>query len=388
MDLRTLFILTVLINIIIAFIMAIYWRTQKTYAGFGYWTLANVAMTVTFSLFALKGIAPEFVTVVIANTSAVSGAFFRYAGVRFFWGAESLPHLRFHQTVVAVCALLLTYYTCIDDNIVLRLFAVSLIISGYFLATARNMIKGATQGYPYEAWTLALLNLVYATLMMGRAFEWLIFPEARHLLIASSMSTLYFSSILLLEVTTALLFLMLNSQRLAKNLLQMQGDLEKLAAFDMLTGLYNRRKLEEVCTAALTHARVHNRPSALLLIDLDHLKQMNDTFGHPAGDALLNTVVKTIRSQLRDQDILGRLGGDEFVVVLPATPEDAAKTFADQIRQSVQCQPFLWEDQEMAMSISVGVAALSDADCNWQDWLKRADNNLYQAKKGGRNQIV
>ena len=388
MDLRTLFILTVLINIIIAFIMAIYWRTQKTYAGFGYWTLANVAMTVTFSLFALKGIAPEFVTVVIANTSAVSGAFFRYAGVRFFWGAESLPHLRFHQTVVAVCALLLTYYTCIDDNIVLRLFAVSLIISGYFLATARNMIKGATQGYPYEAWTLALLNLVYATLMMGRAFEWLIFPEARHLLIASSMSTLYFSSILLLEVTTALLFLMLNSQRLAKNLLQMQGDLEKLAASDMLTGLYNRRKLEEVCTAALTHARVHNRPSALLLIDLDHLKQMNDTFGHPAGDALINTVVKTIRSQLRDQDILGRLGGDEFVVVLPATPEDAAKTFADQIRQSVQCQPFLWEDQEMAMSISVGVAALSDADCNWQDWLKRADTNLYQAKKGGRNQIV
>ena len=388
MDLRTLFIITVLVNIIIAFIMAIYWRTQKTYAGFGYWTLANVAMTVTFSLFALKGIAPEFVTVVIANTSAVSGAFFRYAGVRFFWGAESLPHLRFHQTVVAVCALLLTYYTCIDDNIVLRLFAVSLIISGYFLATARNMIKGATQGYPYEAWTLALLNLVYATLMMGRAFEWLIFPEARHLLIASSMSTLYFSSILLLEVTTALLFLMLNSQRLAKNLLQMQGDLEKLAASDMLTGLYNRRKLEEVCTAALTHARVHNRPSALLLIDLDHLKQMNDTFGHPAGDALLNTVVKTIRAQLRDQDILGRLGGDEFVVVLPATPEDAAKTFADQIRQSVQCQPFLWEDQEMAMSISVGVAALSDADCNWQDWLKRADTNLYQAKKGGRNQIV
>ena len=266
MDLRTLFILTVLINIIIAFIMAIYWRTQKTYAGFGYWTLANVAMTVTFSLFALKGIAPEFVTVVIANTSAVSGAFFRYAGVRFFWGAESLPHVRFHQAVVAVCALLLTYYTCIDDNIVLRLFAVSLIISGYFLATARNMIKGATQGYPYEAWTLALLNLVYATLMMGRAFEWLIFPEARHLLIASSMSTLYFSSILLLEVTTALLFLMLNSQRLAKNLLQMQGDLEKLAASDMLTGLYNRRKLEEVCTSS-PHARTGPQSSQRLAVD-------------------------------------------------------------------------------------------------------------------------
>lgn len=89
-------------------------------------------MTVTFSLFALKGIAPEFVTVVIANTSAITGSICRYAGVRFFWGAESLPHVRFHQVVVVVCALLLTYYTCIDDNIVLRLFAVSLIVSGYF----------------------------------------------------------------------------------------------------------------------------------------------------------------------------------------------------------------------------------------------------------------
>ena len=388
LDLRTLFIITVLVNIIIAFIMAIYWRTQKTYAGFGYWALANVAMTITFSLFALKGIAPEFITVVIANTSAVAGAVCRYAGVRFFWGAESLPHVRFHQSVVFVCALFLAYFTCIDDNVMYRQVAVSSIISGYFLATARQMLKGASQGYPYEAWTVSLLNIVYATLMMGRVLEWYFHPESRHLLIASSMSTLYFSSILLLEVANALLFLMLNSQRLAKNLLKVQSELEKLATSDMLTGLYNRRKLEEVCTAALTHARVHNRPSALLLIDLDHLKQMNDTFGHPAGDALLNTVVKTIRAQLRNQDILGRLGGDEFVVVLPATPEDVAKTFADQIRQAVQSQPFLWEDQEMAMSISVGVAALSDADCNWQDWLKRADTNLYQAKKGGRNQIV
>ena len=388
LDLRTLFIITVLVNIIIAFIMAIYWRTQKTYAGFGYWTLANVAMTITFSLFALKGIAPEFVTVVIANTSAVAGSICRYAGVRFFWGADSLPHVRFHQSVVLGCALWLAYFICIDDNIVLCFFAVSLIVSGYFMATARNMMNGVSQGYPYEARTLALLNVIYAVLMMGRAIEWLLFPESRHLLIASSMSTLYFSSILLLEVTTALLYLMLNSQRLAKSLMKAQADLEKLAVSDMLTGLYNRRKLEEVCTAAITHARAHNRPSSLLLIDLDHLKQMNDTFGHPAGDALINTVVRIIRSQLRDQDILGRLGGDEFVVVLPAMTKATAQEFAEQIRQAVRNQPFLWEGQEMAMSISIGVADLNDEDSNWQDWLKRADNNLYQAKKGGRNQIV
>jgi diguanylate cyclase (GGDEF)-like protein len=224
--------------------------------------------------------------------------------------------------------------------------------------------------------------------MMGRALEWYFYPEARHLLIASSMSILYFSSILLLEVTTALLFLMLNSQRLAKSLLKVQTDLEQLAASDMLTGLYNRRKLEEVCNSAITYSRAHNRPCSMLLIDLDYLKQINDTFGHPAGDALINSVVKIIRSQLREQDILGRLGGDEFVLILPATQGESARGIADQIRQAVQNQPFVWDGQEMVRSISVGVASLCDSDTNWKDWLQRADQNLYLAKNSGRNQIV
>lgn len=388
MDLRTLFIITVLVNIIIAIIMAIYWRTQKTYAGFGYWTLANVAMTLTFSLFAMKGIAPEFVTVVIANTSAVAGSVCRYAGVRFFWGAESLTHTRFHQTVVLGCALFLAYFTCIDDNIMLRLFVVSLIISGYFLATARQMLKGASQGYPYEAWTVSLLNIIYAILMMGRALEWYFYPESRHLLVASSMSMLYFSSILLLEVANALLFLMLNSQRLAKSLMIVQQELEKLASSDTLTGLFNRRKLAELCDQEIIEARTLNRPLAMLLIDLDHLKQMNDTFGHSAGDALINTVVKIIRDQLRPTDIAGRLGGDEFLLILPNTTQEHAKSIAEHIRQNVQNQIFHWEDKVLSMSLSIGVASLIDADTNWNDWLQRADHNLYLAKNSGRNQIV
>ena len=388
MDLRTLFIITVLVNIIIAIIMAIYWRTQKTYAGFGYWTLANVAMTITFSLFSLKGIAPEFITVVIANTSAIAGSICRYAGVRFFWGAESLSHTRFHQFVVLGCAIFLAYFTCIDDNIMFRQIAVSSVISGYFLATARQMLKGASQGYPYEAWTVSLLNIIYAILMMGRALEWYFYPESRHLLVASSMSTLYFSSILLLEVANALLFLMLNSQRLAKSLIIVQQELEKLASSDTLTGLFNRRKLAELCDQEIIEARTLNRPLAMLLIDLDHLKQMNDTFGHSAGDALINTVVKIIRDQLRPTDIAGRLGGDEFLLILPNTTQEHAKSIAEHIRQNVQNQAFHWEDKVLSMSLSIGVASLIDADANWNDWLQRADHNLYLAKNSGRNQIV
>ena len=388
MDLRTLFIITVLVNIIIAFVMAIYWRTQKTYAGFGYWTLANVSMTVTFSLFACRGFLPDFLTVVVANTVAIIGAVCRYAGVRFFWGAEKLRHPRFHITLVIGSALFIAYVTLIDENIVLRMFAISILISGYFLATARSMLSGVQKGYPYEAWTLTSLNISYALILLGRAAEWYYHPEARNILYASPMSTLYFSAILLLEVATALVFLMMNSQRLAKSLMLVQQELEKLAASDTLTGLYNRRKLAELCSQEITAARANNQPSTMLLIDLDHLKQMNDTFGHSAGDALINTVVKIIRDQLRPTDIPGRLGGDEFLLILPNTTPETAKMIAEQIRQSVQNQVFYWEDKVLSMSLSIGVAALCDVDTNWNDWLQRADCNLYQAKKSGRNQIV
>ncbi len=388
MDLRTLFIITLLINIIIAFVMAIYWRTQKTYAGFGYWTLANIAMIVTFSLFACKEILPEILTVVVANTVAAAGAVCRYAGVRFFWGAEKLRYPRLHIALVVGLALFLTYVTFIDENIVLRMFAISFLISGYFLATAYSMLSGVRKGYPYEAWTLAVLNISYAVILLCRAAEWYYHPEVRYILYASTMSTLYFIAILLLEVATALVFLMMNSQRLAKSLMLVQQELEKLAASDTLTGLFNRRKLAELCGQEITIARTKNQPITMLLIDLDHLKQMNDTFGHPAGDALINTVVKIIRTQLRPTDIAGRLGGDEFLLILPNTSQETAKMIAEQIRQNVQNQAFFWEDKVLSMSLSIGVTALCDADTSWNDWLQRADRNLYQAKNSGRNQIV
>jgi diguanylate cyclase (GGDEF)-like protein len=388
LDLRTLFIITILINIIIAVIMSIYWRTQKTYAGFGFWTLANVAMALTFSLFALKGVLSDFFTVILANTTAIAGAICRYAGVRFFWGAKKFDHSRLHQLVVLCCCIILYYFTFIGENIMLRLLIVSIVISGYFLATAQSMLMGIRQGYSYEAKTLMFLNLLYAIFLLGRVVEWHFHPEARYILNSSPMNILYFSAILILEVAAALMFLMLNSQRLARNLIAVQKELEKLAASDVLTGLYNRRKLQELSEAEITNSRRCQCTSSLLLIDLDYLKQMNDTWGHPAGDALITSAVKAIHSHLRPTDILGRLGGDEFVAILQATPVEDAKTIAEQIRQAVQNQPFIWDEQELSMSVSIGVAALCDTDANWNDWIKRADLNLYQAKSFGRNQVV
>ena len=385
LDIRTLFFANLLINVMVALMMAIYWRTQKTFSGFGYWALGSVGIAVTFLLFAFKGVISDFYTVVIANTAAMSAAAARHIGVRLFWGKPILGRLRFHIIAVCGCALSLVYYTFVENDPLIRLLVVTACISSYCLIIVVDMTRGIRQGYPIIAKTLGLTYLLYAVTMFGRLLEWSMFPEARHILIPSLASIVYFSSLLLLEVSSALLFMMLNSQRLAKNLWAAQQELENLASIDPLTGLYNRRKLIELGEAEIARTTRGQQPCSLLLIDLDRLKQTNDTFGHSAGDALLLNVVTAIRSQIEENCILGRLGGDEFVLLLPGVSMTEARLVADSIRQAVRSHPFIWENNALAMSVSVGVSEYSRFDAGWTDWLQRADLNLYQEKKKRQN---
>ena len=124
------------------------------------------------------------------------------------------------------------------------------------------------------------------------------------------------------------------------------------------------------------------------MLDIDDFKTVNDTMGHAIGDLALITLVKLLKEHFRRNDIIGRLGGDEFIEILPATSHESAKLIAEQIREAVWEQPFLWEAHTIRMSVSIGVASLAEDDTNWLDWMKRADNNLYLAKSSGRNKVV
>lgn len=367
--------------------MAIYWRTQQTYRGFGYWALGSVGIALTFLLFAGKGILPEFYTVVVANTAAISAVVCRHVGVRFFWGQAQLARPVYHLIPIIACTLLLLYFTLINDDPLSRLIAVTACISVYTLLISRDMTKGGQQGYPIVARTIAFIYFLYAITMAGRLLEWSLYPEVRYLLISSTSSLLYFICLLVLEVSSALLFMMLNSQRLAKNLGIARQELEKLASLDSLTGLYNRRSLMEKGAEEIARSEKLQQPCSLLLIDLDRLKQTNDTHGHSAGDALLVNVVEAIRSQIHEGEIFGRLGGDEFVLLLPGATLATGQKKAEQLRQTVREHPFVWENKTISMSVSIGVSELTRFDAGWNDWLQRADLNLYQEKKKWLNKI-
>ncbi len=168
-----------------------------------------------------------------------------------------------------------------------------------------------------------------------------------------------------------------------------RDDLARQAATDPLTGIANRRHFADQAGRVISTAQRHGRPCALLELDLDGLKTVNDTYGHAVGDALLLAFVRTCRANLREGDILGRLGGDEFAVLLPETTVDQAESIAERVRSAFEREDVSVGEIRLCPSVSVGLTALDTTSrVNLDALLREADTALYEAKRAGRNRVV
>ena len=161
-----------------------------------------------------------------------------------------------------------------------------------------------------------------------------------------------------------------------------------LAETDELTGALNRRGFAIVAGRLHGQARRYSRPLTVLAIDCDNLKQVNDAHGHPAGDALLTGLVRTILEQLRHTDVLARIGGDEFAVLLPETPAKGAFDVAEWIRAAIAEAPVLIAKGRIATSVSIGLATYPEDGQTIDALMAHADRAMYAAKQGGRNRVV
>ena len=162
-----------------------------------------------------------------------------------------------------------------------------------------------------------------------------------------------------------------------------------LALTDSLTGVFNRRYLDAHLPRLLARAREIMRPIAVLMFDIDHFKHINDTHGHLVGDSVLVELSARVREHLRSADFLARLGGDEFVVVLPDVPLEQARIVADRLRAMICDKPFPLGKSAGSLSAttSIGLAVVNNGAESVDEILKRADDSLYQAKRGGRNRV-
>jgi two-component system, cell cycle response regulator len=176
------------------------------------------------------------------------------------------------------------------------------------------------------------------------------------------------------------------TERLRDNV---QASIE-MAITDPLTGLYNRRYMENHLSALVEQASARGKPLTALVVDIDYFKAINDTHGHDAGDDVLREFAARIKKSIRGTDLACRFGGEEFVIIMPETDMAIATIVAERLRRRIASEAFTIQQGAGAISvtISIGIATLDAADDTANTILKRADQALYRAKRDGRNRVV
>jgi diguanylate cyclase (GGDEF)-like protein len=176
------------------------------------------------------------------------------------------------------------------------------------------------------------------------------------------------------------------NRRQNRALQEMNSLLQQQAYTDQLTGCLNRRRWLELTTLCVERDNRYARPLSLLMLDLDHFKEVNDRFGHPAGDEVLRRFSHMLQQMVRKVDIVGRLGGEEFSILLPETPLDQAQVLAERIRASMQEMQFRFSGHAVTVTVSLGVSQHAPKQ-PLKEFLQQTDDALYEAKRKGRNRV-
>ncbi len=170
---------------------------------------------------------------------------------------------------------------------------------------------------------------------------------------------------------------------------QLYAEIQRLSQTDPLTGLYNRRGLNERMQVEILRAKRYRHPLSVVMIDIDHFKNYNDAHGHLEGDVILKQVAELLRIHVRETDVVARFGGEEFLILLTETAKAEALEVAEKIRAAVSVRPFphAWTQPEGKLTISLGVATSSADLSEAQELIEKADHALYGAKNAGRNRV-
>jgi diguanylate cyclase (GGDEF)-like protein len=165
------------------------------------------------------------------------------------------------------------------------------------------------------------------------------------------------------------------------------SEVQNLAITDPLTKLFNRRQFYQLSVREFEESKRYQRPLSVIMLDIDHFKRVNDTYGHSVGDQFLQQLAEICKNGLRQVDILARYGGEEFVVLMPQTSTEEALAIADRLRLDVSKTPIITQYGEMPVTISLGVVTQDENCKNLEELLDRSDQAMYASKRAGRNRV-
>jgi diguanylate cyclase (GGDEF)-like protein len=386
LDIRSLTVVLTVVSALLSIVLFLIWRSRKTYPGFGLWTAGNALYAAGFMLMALRGMIPNLLSIVLANLLVLSAAALFLEGVRCFRGV--VGRRIFSISIVILQVLGIAYYTYVIDDIGVRIIIFSLFTAMIYGLVAWELLCNAPQDMRFSFRFTGSLFAIHALFLVFRTLFTFLSPGPHDLLAPNLIQTLTFLVSLILGITWTFGFVMLNSERLEVDLKNAQVDLQRLAATDFLTGIANHRSFFEAGEQEIQRARRYGHPLAALLLDLDHFKQINDTYGHAVGDRMLVAMTASLHNHLRDIDVFGRLGGEEFAILLPETDLAGGWVTAERLRAAIAETAIDAGNAVLKITISIGVTLLSPDDHGLDTVLKRADDAMYEAKRAGRNRVM
>lgn len=348
------------------------------------WWLASLGLQAIGSLMlATRDLAPTWLSLVLANTALGLGLACMAIALRGFYG---MPQRRLlHLGLAMSIAVVALWFVEFRPDVQARVVSLSLLLALPMASAARAVFRRGGPSGVVPRLTGIAFGFGTATLLVRAGSELLWPSDVIKLMDPLPMNVAWVGALLVLPLLATVGFLLMCTER-------SQAELERTARLDYLTGIYNRRAIEELASREIRAARRHGKDLAILLLDVDHFKCVNDEHGHDAGDQALVEAVRRMREALRAEDLIGRQGGEEFVVVMPGQDLASAQAAAERLRRDFAGDAMRVvagnSPVEALVTVSIGVAALHASDAQWSHLLRRADRAMYAAKAAGRNAVV
>jgi diguanylate cyclase (GGDEF)-like protein len=372
LDVKTLFVVVVMVTAMLGTLLTFAWLQNRGQRALLWWGLSHLVAGSGVALFSQRGDISDFWSIVVGNALLYGGTGMVWNGARVFDHRATRPILIYGGAAVWIAASLVPGFLGSSDA---RVILSSLIIAAYTFATAYEFWRGRAERLASRWPAIALLTF-HGCVISARIPLTVMFPlPPGYGIFTSQWFGLIALEGLLNAIALVVLILAMTKER-------MELAHRNAAMLDPLTGIANRRAFLEL-GGRLLKARVRDRkPVAVILFDLDRFKEINDRFGHSAGDRVLKTFCRVARATLRAEDLIGRLGGEEFAAILSGIPAVGAAATAERIRAAFEAAV-----GTVASTVSAGIVASETPGNDIELLLDRADEALYLAKANGRNRI-
>ena len=374
LDVRSIILIAGIMSLLMAIALHFMKRNYpSSIKGLAEWAAAPVVLFVATLLFAARGAIPNLFSIVLANLLLFGGASLLYFGSQRFFGVG--PSIPLWSGLAALVLLPIAWFALIEPHHGIRVALIASFMASLAFAHARLILSSGP--HTFSTYFAGAAQLLLAFAQTSRFFVSFDLPAGDAIFDNSSSSQASYVAIYAFAILAGTIGMILMATD------RLRGELEHLATHDSLTGALNRRALIEACELELARCRRNHGVMALLMIDLDHFKAINDGHGHPVGDRVLIDFVARVKSLLRQPDRFGRFGGEEFVALLPETPLNEARVVAERLRAMIEAKT---EDLPPC-TVSIGVTVSRSDDAGLDEIISRADAALYQAKHAGRNRI-